>query len=129
MPSPVPLAKHIQFFLTLRDQLKIYHWQTTSYSRHVGVDRILGEIDGKIDEFVEVFMGKYGRPRLTDATRTIRVANMSERQAATFVRAAVTYLSGPLSASLNPRTDTDLANIRDEMIGSLNLLLYLFTLK
>jgi hypothetical protein len=127
--SHSPLAKHIQFFFSLRDQLKIYHWQTTSYSRHVGSDRILGELDSKIDEFVEVFMGKYGRPRLTDTTRTIKIANMTEKQAVTYVRAAIAYLTGPLSAALNPRADTDLANIRDEMIGALNLLLYLFTLK
>lgn len=126
--SATALAKHIHFFFQLREQLKLYHWQTTSYSRHVGTDRILGELDGKIDEFVEVWMGKYGRPKLTAATRTISVENLSERQATAFVKDAVVYLMGPLSESLQPRRDMDLANLRDEMIGALNQLLYLFSL-
>jgi hypothetical protein len=122
------LAKHINFFFQLREQLKLYHWQTTSYSRHAGTDRILADLDSKIDEFVEIWMGKYGRPKLAGATRTITVGNMSERQAATFVKGAITYLTGPLTASLQSTRDTDLANLRDEMIGALNQLMYLFTL-
>jgi hypothetical protein len=122
------LAKHINFFFHLREQLKLYHWQTTSYARHTGTDRILGELDSKIDTFVEVWMGKYGRPKLAAATRTITVGNMSEKQAVAFVKAAVAYLVGPLSASLQATRDMDLANLRDEMIGSLNQLMYLFTL-
>jgi hypothetical protein len=127
--SSTTLAKHIHFFFELREQLKLYHWQTTHYSRHVGTDRILGELDGKIDSFVEVWIGKYGRPRLAGATRTVTVANLSEKQIIGYVKKAADYLIGPLSASLSPTKDMDLANIRDEMIGSLNQLLYLFTLK
>jgi hypothetical protein len=128
MSAATALAKHIHFFFELREQLKLYHWQTTSYSRHTGTDRILGELDSKIDSFVEVWIGKYDRPRLTTATRTITVGNLSEKQAVVFVKKALLYLIGPLSASLNPAKDMDLANIRDEIIGSLNQLLYLFTL-
>jgi len=42
--------------------------------------------------------------------------------------AAVKYLQGPLTKTLQP-SDTDLMNIRDEIIADLNQLLYLFTLK
>lgn len=121
-------SQHIQFFFSLREQLKLYHWQTAVFSRHKASDDILKELDELIDLFVEVYMGKYGRPNITRATNTIVVKNMNEKTATKFVKEALGYLQGNLTKSLKG-TDTDLANIRDEMVGILNKLLYLFTLK
>ena len=121
-------AQHIHFFFNLREQLKLYHWQTGVFARHKATDDILKELDELIDLFVEVYMGKYGRPTITKATNTIVVKNMSEKNATKFVKGCLDYLEGGLTKSLKA-TDTDLANIRDEMLGNLNKLLYLFTLK
>ena len=44
------------------------------------------------------------------------------------INAAIKYLQGTLTKSLKAAADSDLINIRDEMIGELNQLLYLFTL-
>ena len=120
-------AQHIHFFFTLRDQLKVYHWQTSSYARHKATDDLIKSLDENIDLFVEVYMGKYGRPNITKATNTTTIRNMAEKTAVKFVRDAIVYLQGPLTKSLKG-TDTDLVNIRDEMIGNLNQILYLFTL-
>lgn len=121
-------AQHIHFFFTLRDQLKLYHWQTSSYARHKAVDDALKELEDHIDLFVEIYMGKYGRPSITRATNTIQIRNLTERTAPKFVTDSIAYLQGTLTRSLKG-TDTDLANIRDEMLGNLHQLLYLFTLK
>ena len=121
-------AQHIHFFLTMREQLKIYHWQTEVFARHKATDDILKELDDLIDLFVEVYMGKYGRPNITKTTNTIVVKNMNEKTATKFVKGCLEYLQGGLTKSLKG-TDTDLANIRDEMLGNLHKLLYLFTLK
>jgi hypothetical protein len=123
------MAKHVHFFLELRNRLKLYHWQTQIYSRHTAVDRILGDLDSKIDEFVEIWSAKYGRPRMTAATRMLNINNLTDKQAVSCVKDAIEYLVGPLTATLSVKKDSDLANIRDEMIGSLNQLLYLFTLR
>ena len=72
-------------------------------------------------------MGKYGRPRVTTATATITLKNMTEKTAAAYLKAARTYLQGTFSKTINPK-DTDLLNIRDEILGDLNQLTYLFTL-
>ena len=122
------LAQHIQFFFTLREQIKLYHWQTSSFARHKATDNIVKSLDEHIDLFVEIAMGKYGRPRLTPKYATIQIKNLSESAALKFVKAGIEYLNGPLTKSLKG-TDTDLANVRDEMVGELNQLLYLFTLK
>ena len=121
-------AQHIHFFFNLREQLKLYHWQTEVFARHQATDLILKELDELIDLFVEVYMGKYGRPNITRATNTVVVRNMNEKTATKFVKEGLEYLQGSLTKSLKG-SDTDLTNIRDEMMGNLHKLLYLFTLK
>jgi len=121
-------ADHIHFFLHLRDQIKLYHWQTRIYSRHIATDKILEELEKHIDSFVEIYIGKYGRPRITGKNATISLQNLTEAGATRLIQAAVRYLQGPLTKSLKAG-DTDLANIRDEIVGELHQLLYLFTLK
>lgn len=121
-------APNVNFFFQLREQVKLYHWQTHSYSRHKATDEAVTALDEAIDQFVETYMGKYGRPRMTPATATIRVANLSEAGIVKFIRSAIKHLQGPFSKPLDPQKDTDLLNIRDEILGDLNKLLYLFTL-
>ena len=121
-------ADQIHFFLQLRNQIKLYHWQTRVYSRHIATDKILENLDTAIDTYVEVYIGKYGRPKVSGKNASITLHNLSEAGAVRLVNAAVKYLQGPLTKTLKP-TDTDLMNIRDEIIADLNQLLYLFTLK
>ena len=45
-----------------------------------------------------------------------------------FIKDCLAYINGPLSRSLKA-TDTELINIKDEMLAELNKLLYLFSLK
>ena len=121
-------ADQIHFFLHLRDQIKLYHWQTRVYSRHIATDTTLEKLDKSIDVYVEIYIGKYGRPKLSGKNSTITVHNLTEAGAVRLVNSAIRYLQGPLSKTLKP-SDTDLMNVRDEMIADLNQLLYLFTLK
>jgi len=119
-------ADHVHFFLHLRDQLKLYHWQTRVYARHVATDKILEKLEGNIDSFVEVYIGKYGRPRLTGANATVSLHNLTEAGAVRLVKAAAKYLQG--MKSLKADVDSDLLTVRDELLADLDQLLYLFTL-
>ncbi len=121
-------ADDVHFFLQLRDQLKLYHWQTRVYARHVATDKILESLEKSIDSYVEIYIAKYGRPRLSGKNATITVHNISEAGVVRLVHAAMKYIQGPLSKRLQA-SDTDLFNIRDELLADLNQLLYLFTLK
>lgn len=121
-------APDIQFFFTMREQIKLYHWQTKSYSRHKATDGVIDALDEHIDKYVEVFMGKYGRPKLSAKTNTVKVGNLSEGSIVKFIKSCIAYLNGPLVKKLKEQ-DTDLLNLRDEMSGELNQLLYLFTLQ
>jgi len=121
-------AADVNFFFIMREQLKLYHWQTKLFSRHKATDGLLEALDELIDKYVEVYMGKYGRPKLTTKTNTVRIQNMNESMAQRFVKTCITYLEKTLIKHLAP-ADTDLVNIRDEIKGELNKVLYLFTLK
>jgi DNA-binding ferritin-like protein len=122
-------AQTVQFFFIMRNQIKLYHWQTYSYSRHKATDDVVKSLDEHIDQFVEVYMGKYGRPKMSPKTGSIDVRNLSEKQAVAFVKNCINELLTTVVANLSDEKDSDLFNIRDEMLADLNQLLYLFTLK
>jgi glutaredoxin 2 len=110
--------------LTIRNQVKLYHWQTGSFARHKATDDLTAALDTNIDEFVEVYMGKYGRPKVSGS---ITLHNFSESAAKSFVAKQRKYLTEVLPKKLKS-TDTDLLNIRDTILADLNKVLYLFTL-
>ena len=120
-------AEIVHLMMTLRDQVKLYHWQTMSYPRHKATDDLVTSLDESIDSFVETYMGKYGRPKLTSKTSSIHLRNFSDTQGPALLKDAIDWLTTSLPKKLKP-TDTDLLNIRDEIVGTLNKTLYLFTL-
>jgi hypothetical protein len=120
-------SDHVHFFLHLRNQLKLHHWQTRVYARHHATDKFLARIEDSIDAFVEVYIGKYGRPKLTGDNAVITLHNLTEAGASRLLKSAIRYLQGPLTKSLKG-FDSDLLNIRDQMIADLDQLLYLFSL-
>jgi len=114
----------VSSLLTIRNQIKVYHWQTKSFARHKGTDDLVTKLDEGIDEFVETYMGKYGRPKVS---KSIVLHNFSESAARNFVAQQRVYLSNVLPRKLS-REDTDLLNIRDTILGNLNQTLYMFSL-
>lgn len=114
----------VSHLLTIRNQVKLYHWQTGSFARHKATDDLTATLDTNIDTFVETYMGKYGRPKVSG---TIKLHNFSESAARSFVAKETKYLENELPRKIK-KTDTDLLNLRDTILGDLNKVLYLFTL-
>jgi hypothetical protein len=110
--------------LLMRNQIKLYHWQTRSFAVHKATDDLTAELDTSIDTFVEVYMGKYGRPSVSGSTK---LHNFTSEAARTFVDRQTMYLTKVLPKKLK-KTDTDLLNIRDEILATLNQTRFLFTL-
>ena len=111
----------------MREQIKLYHWQTKSFSRHKATDETIAALDTTIDKYVEVYMGRYGRPKMNSRTNKIFVQNLSEKSIVSFIKHCIVFLQNDLTKKLKP-VDTDLVNLRDEMLAELNQLMYLFTL-
>jgi DNA-binding ferritin-like protein len=112
--------------LTLRNQVKLYHWETKNFARHKATDELVDKLDDNIDKFVEVYVGKYGRPSLNSRTSRIMIRNFNDREAPILLKQAIDWLTSKLPTLLNAK-DTDLLNIRDEILADLNKTLYLFT--
>ena len=121
-------ADDVNFFFNMRDQIKLYHWQTHSFAQHKATDELLDSLDKAIDEYVEVYMGRYSRPKMAARNSTIRIQNMNQKSILKFLKECVSYLEGPLVQKLKP-ADTELVNLRDEMLGDINKVMYLFTLQ
>jgi hypothetical protein len=76
---------------------------------------------------VEVYIGKYGRPTLNSRTGRIMIRNFKDQEAPLLLKQAIDWMTHKLPTLLN-KEDTDLLNIRDEILADLNQTLYLFTL-
>ena len=110
-----------------RQQLHVSHWQTTSYARHKASDELLGSLTGFIDKFMEIYFGKYGRVAFPEEVN-IKIGNMSDENGMKFLDEMIHYYIEVLPTYLDSRNDTDLLNLRDEILGTTNQIKYLYTL-
>ena len=110
--------------LTIRNQIKLYHWQTKEFARHTATDALTTALDLNIDAFVESYMGRYGRPNVSGS---IKLHNFSESAAKSFVTKQTKYLQNDLTRKIG-KSDTDLLNLRDTILAELTKVSYLFTL-
>ena len=119
-------------FLHMLNTVKLYHWKTTSFATHKATDELYGSLNSKIDEFVEVMLGKDemgGRARLLNV-HTIKLDFFSNNAA--FKKQIEIYKTFLLHLSEDPvfsaLMNTDLLAIRDEILAEFNKFLYLLTL-
>lgn len=112
--------------MQMQNQYKILHWQTMSFSQHKSFDEIVSSLSENIDEFIETYMGKYGRV-ISAGTFNLTLANYKDTDFVVLTNNYIEFLIG-LNNVLDKTQDSDLLNIRDEILGSLNQLKYLLTL-
>ena len=115
----------VMHLLTIRNQIKLYHWQTKEFARHTATDALTTALDLNIDAFVESYMGRYGRPMVSGS---IKLHNFSESAAKSFVAKESKYLETELPKKIG-KNDTDLLNSRDTILAELTKVSYLFTLQ
>ena len=122
------LSTSINSFLSTQIQFKILHWQTKGYARHMAFGDIYDSLDELVDEYVEVAMGKWGRFSVDEKTNTIVYKNLSEVNMVEFLQdfKGKLYL---ITTELDQEKDTDLLNLKDEILAKINKLAYLLTLE
>ena len=121
------IATKVKFLLEVQVQFRINHWQTKEFSRHNAFGGIYDALGDLIDRFIEESMGKYGRFVLDDESKTINLQNLAELDLKGMLKTTKDALI-QFTDEFEP-TDTNLMNIRDEILGEVNKLQYLLTLE
>lgn len=111
----------------IQNQFRFLHWQTTGDAKHRAYGDMYENLGPLMDDFTEAMMGKYGRPEF-DSEFAIMFQDISNLSVQSFVDGIEEFLIS-MSDSLDQRRDTDLINLRDEMLKHVNKLKYLLTLK
>ena len=123
-------------FMHMLNTIKLYHWKTTSYSTHKATDQLYTDLNSKIDEFVEVMLGKpeiaYNRNFILNI-QNIKLQkynnNSDFKKEIEYYKKFMLDLSQKKEFNQNNNLNVDLLAIRDEILALLNQFLYLLTLK
>jgi len=113
-------------FLEMLTTIKLYHWKTHSFAQHKATDELYSSLNEHIDKFVEILLGKdESRIRMVEKCNPLR----DYENSVNFKEKIYEYREFlvNLNNSFNSKTDTDLLNVRDEILGDINQFLYLMT--
>ena len=129
------MNKLLQYFFYYQNLIKIFHWQTKKYSQHVASDNLYQSLQNLIDQWVEVYQGKYDNLKIDESDKNnfnISLRNMDLNDFVLHLKQFKSFLLDILPSSLGKNREmknTDLLNIRDEMLAITNKTLYLLTLE
>ncbi len=109
--------------------IKLRHWRTTNYAAHKATDEVYGSLNDHMDKFIEVLLGK----------DTVRIDLMKKHTIELIdfdcmikfkerIEEFKQYLINLQKHKYFTDADTDLLNIRDEILGDLNQFTYLLSL-
>lgn len=111
----------------IQNQFRFLHWQTMSEAKHRIYGEIYDTLGDLIDKFAEACMGKHGRIEL-DPDFTLDFKDITNVNIQEYVDEITDFLVS-ITDFYDDKYDTDLLNIRDEMLLSVNKLKYLLTFK
>ena len=108
------------------NQIRLFHWKTTSYARHKATDEYMEVVNPIIDHIIESLQGGRGK-RITNIFTT-KYQSIQEDTVILYLETEKYWLENHMPILLD-KTETDIFNLRDELLAALKRLLYLFTLK
>jgi len=131
----------VYFFLQMINSIKLFHWKTTDYATHKATDQLYADLNLKIDQFVEVLLGKnsaiHNNNNNNNNTRSY-ILNITSLKLPSFKNNTdlkkeidhykIQLMNLTSSPQINKINNSDLLNIRDEILALLNQFLYLLTL-
>jgi DNA-binding ferritin-like protein len=116
-------------FLELLNLVKLFHWKTHSYAAHKASDELYEKLNEHIDTFIEVLLGKIGNRVNLTMVRHLPLHDYPSQSA--LQNKIMQYKSFLVDLNDDPvlkrMSNSDLFNIRDEILGDLNQFLYLLS--
>ena len=118
-------------FLEMLMMVKLFHWKTHSYATHKATDQLYDSLNDNMDKFIEVLLGKTGSRIDLMNNKTISLIDLNSQESLkSKIMSLKSYLVGlNNNKALSTMSNSDLFNIRDEILGDLNKFLYLLTFK
>jgi DNA-binding ferritin-like protein len=120
-------------FLCILNTIKLYHWNTDHYATHKATDQLYTDLNAKIDTFVETMLGK---ENVSERNKDLNIRSLqlnTFKSNKDFRKETEAYKSFLISLSdnktFNIPQNSDLMNMRDDILASLNQFLYLLTLR
>ena len=112
--------------------IKIYHWNTNHYATHKATDQLYGDLNEKVDTFVETMLGKESVSTRHKVLKINSLKMNTYKSNKDFRKETESYKSFLIGLTNNKLFNTpqnsDLMNMRDDILASLNQFLYLLTL-
>lgn len=120
-----PCGDAMAFALNLSAQLKLWHWQTSTHTTHEILGDMYDKVDEELDKFVELVVGAYGI-----CAEDYVVAELepfqSKAQVIATIESWIENLSDPSSVFSD---NTDIASVRDNIMGILRRGVYLLNME
>ena len=118
-------------FLEMLMMVKLFHWKTHSYATHKATDQLYDSLNDNMDKFIEVLLGKTGSRIDLMNNKTISLIDLNSQESLkSKIMSLKSYLVGlDNNKALSTMSNSDLFNIRDEILADLNKFLYLLTFK
>lgn len=113
----------IPLMFSLLNNLRLFHWNTDSYAQHIASDSCITVMQELFDKFMEVFLGKYGKTEVANIQTSLVIETLNKEQLEEVIREVISFLN-----TIDISADTDLQNVRDDMLTELHKTLYLFSL-
>lgn len=116
------MSEAVLVFMAVLNQIKIYHWQTELYARHIASDNFYTKLSANVDRFIEIVQGKYGRVVMSSDNK-ISLDNQTDNSIITLLSEFKKWIIGQKFMT----KDSDLATIRDDILADINQTMYLFS--
>jgi len=119
----------ILFFMGMLNTVKLYHWKTFSFATHKATDELYEDLNKYVDEFVEVMLGYHGGIRAKLPHTNMKMNDFStpeqfKHKLDEYKKTLISY-----TQKLDPVQNSDLLNIRDEILAALNKTAYLLSFR
>lgn len=115
-------------FLETLHMIKLFHWRTTCFSEHKATCELHAKLSENIDTFVETMIGKNGTRIHMNEAHKFDICDCSTVEQLKKRMQDFKSMLIDMPNKMDPVVNSDLLNIKDEMVGHINQFLYLLTL-
>lgn len=115
-----------EYFLSILGQIKVYHWSTMKYSTHKALDELHENLSSNIDDIIESYIGKFNIQPIKHFDINMS-ANSNVNNLIEFLEIEKINLKNIRSKHF--KNCSELQNIVDEMLSSINKTIYLCNLQ